>query len=133
MNIQMFYQYFHLNYQPNSSCDHKEYWRIFMISQAKLRITYALRIVINQVRGRLIKLHLQICSFYPLQCDIVILTSVKITQAIYYICKNKKHFQPWDFDISYFYLFMNEFGIESESEYSVYSYFSSTINMLELQ
>ena len=27
--------------------------------------------------------------------------------------------QPWDFNISNFYLFTNEFGIESEFEYSV--------------
>ena len=51
--------------------------------------------IINQVRGRPIKLHLQICVFYPLQCDIIILTSAKITQAIHLlldICKNGKLF-----------------------------------------
>ena len=34
----------------------------------------------------------------------------------------ENYFQPWDFDILNFYLFMNEFGIESEFEYSVYSF-----------
>ena len=51
--------------------------------------------VINQVCGRPIKLHLQICLFYPLQCDIIILAGIKITQAIHLlldICKNGKLF-----------------------------------------
>ena len=40
-------------------------------------------ITINQVCGELIILHLLICLFYPLQCDIIRLTGLIITQAIH--------------------------------------------------
>ena len=41
------------------------------------------------MRGRPIILHLLICLFYPLQCDIISLTDIKIPQAILLaLCKN---------------------------------------------
>ena len=59
-------------------------------------------------------------------CDIIILTSAKITQAIHLLLDTRKNgklsFQPWDFDILIVYLFMNEFRIKFEFEYSVYSF-----------
>ena len=62
-----------------------------------------LYIIINQVCGLPLKLYLLICHFYPLKCDIISLTILKITQSIYlvtwYSQKWKTIVQSWDFGI----------------------------------
>ena len=57
-----------------------------------------------------------------LLCDIISLTSPKITKAIHLLlafCKNGIIiFKSWDFDILNFYLFTNQFLIEYKLVYS---------------
>ena len=67
-------------------------YKVFITSHTKLTVTCILYIImISQLHGYQVILHLLICLFHLLHCDIS-LAGLKITQAIHFItCYSQKH------------------------------------------
>ena len=63
------------------------------VGRSLLIVTFILH-VSNQMHERTIILHLLICLLYPLQCDIISLTDLKIMEAIHLL----PFLQKWRFN-----------------------------------